>query len=106
MLCLNLIIPNTTPYFRGSLYIEGVFRFKIWFLNAPGLIHGGAYYRNFTVFTNEATFGIDKSNLRQLRLCSINRIWVDITRTLWSPCKPVEIKRCVLISYCGFSVQV
>ena len=29
--------------------MEGVFRFKSWFLNAPGLIHGGAYYRNFTV---------------------------------------------------------
>ena len=30
--------------------MEGVFRFKSWLLNAPGLIHGGAYYRNFTVF--------------------------------------------------------
>ena len=29
--------------------MEEVFRFKSWFLNAPGLIHGGAYYRNFTV---------------------------------------------------------
>ena len=29
--------------------MEGVFRFKIWFLNAPVLIHGGAYYRNFKV---------------------------------------------------------
>ena len=29
--------------------MEGVFRFKSWFLNAPGLIHGGAYYRNFPV---------------------------------------------------------
>ena len=29
--------------------MEEVFRFKRWFLNAPGLIHGGAYYRNFTV---------------------------------------------------------
>ena len=29
--------------------MEGVFRFKSWFLNAPGLIHGGVYYRNFTV---------------------------------------------------------
>ena len=29
--------------------MEGVFHFKSWFLNAPGLIHGGAYYRNFTV---------------------------------------------------------
>ena len=31
--------------------MEGVFLFKSWFLNAPGLIHGGAYYRNFTVFS-------------------------------------------------------
>ena len=30
--------------------MEGVFRFKYWFLNAPGLIHGGAYYRNLTVY--------------------------------------------------------
>ena len=36
--------------FRGrGLYMEGVFRFKSWFLNAPGLIYCGAYYRNFTV---------------------------------------------------------
>ena len=30
--------------------MEGVFRFKSWLLNAPGLIHGGAYYWNFTVY--------------------------------------------------------
>ena len=30
--------------------MEGVFHFKSWLLNAPGLIHGGTYYRNFTVF--------------------------------------------------------
>ena len=29
--------------------MEGVFRFKSWFLNAPRLIHGGAYYRNSAV---------------------------------------------------------
>ena len=56
-LCLNLITPNihVTPgaYFRGDLYMEGVFRFKSWFLNAPGLIHGGAY-RNFTVCPNKS----------------------------------------------------
>ena len=54
MLCLNLIIPNITPraYFWGSLYMEGVFHFKHWFLDAPGLIHGGAYYRNITVSHN------------------------------------------------------
>ena len=32
--------------------MEGVFRSKSWFLNAPGLIHGGAYYRNFTVYSD------------------------------------------------------
>ena len=31
--------------------MEGIFRFKSWFLNAPGFIHGGAYYRNFTVYS-------------------------------------------------------
>ena len=30
--------------------MEGVFRFKSWFLNAPGLIHGEAYYWNFMVY--------------------------------------------------------
>ena len=29
--------------------MEGVFRFKNWFLKALGLKHGGAYYQNFTV---------------------------------------------------------
>ena len=28
--------------------MEGVFRFKSWFLNAPGFIHRGTYYRTFT----------------------------------------------------------
>ena len=32
--------------------MEGVFHFKHWFLDAPGLIHGGAYYRNITVSHN------------------------------------------------------
>ena len=30
--------------------MEGVFRFKTWFLNAPELIHGGAYYQNFMLY--------------------------------------------------------
>ena len=41
-------------YFRGDLYMEGVFRFKSWILNTPGLIHGGTYYRNFTVISIRA----------------------------------------------------
>ena len=57
-LCLNLVIPNITPgaYIwgggreRGGLYMEGVFHSKRWFLSAPGLIHGGVYYWNFTVY--------------------------------------------------------
>ena len=53
-LCLNLIIPNIAPgglFSRGGgLYMEGVFCFKSWFLNDPGLINGGAYYRNFTAY--------------------------------------------------------
>ena len=53
MLCLNLIIPNITPggLFSGELiHGRSFFRLKGWFLYVPGLIHGGAYYRNFTVF--------------------------------------------------------
>ena len=30
--------------------MEGVFHFKSWFLNVPGLTPGGAYYQNFTVY--------------------------------------------------------
>ena len=30
--------------------MEGVFHFKSWFLNAPELIYGGAYYQNFMVY--------------------------------------------------------
>ena len=38
-------------YFCGGfyLYMEVVFHFKSWFLNATGLIHDGAYYQNFMV---------------------------------------------------------
>ena len=32
-------------YFQGGLYMEGVFHFKSWFLNASELIHGEAYTR-------------------------------------------------------------
>ena len=38
--CLSLIIPNITPWglFSGvALYMEGVCRFKSWFVNARGL---------------------------------------------------------------------
>ena len=38
----------------GGLYLEGVSRFKSWFLNAPGLIHSGPYYQNFTVYTKKS----------------------------------------------------
>ena len=41
---LYFIISNGAS-FPGGLYMEGIFRFKSWFLNAPGLIQGGAYYR-------------------------------------------------------------
>ena len=46
----------------GCWYTEGVFRFKSWFPNAPGLIHGGDYYWNFTVLQMASTIfgnGID-----------------------------------------------
>ena len=40
----------------GLYNMEGVFRFKSWFLNAPGLVHGGAYFRNFTLLSNLQSF--------------------------------------------------
>ena len=57
--------------------MEGVFRFKSWFLNAPGLIHGGVYYRNFTIFLSYnfvfslAEFGVNTCFLRSktLKIC-------------------------------------
>ena len=56
--CLNLIIPNNYNsqgliFGGGGLYREGVFHYKSWFLNIPGLIHvhGRAYYQNFMVTT-------------------------------------------------------
>ena len=51
MLCLNLIIPNiaTGGLFSGVLIFGRSFPFQKLVPNAPGLIHGGAYYRNFTV---------------------------------------------------------
>ena len=33
-----------------GLYMEEIFHFKSWFLNALGLIHGGAYYQDVTVY--------------------------------------------------------
>ena len=33
--------------------MAGVFRFKSWFLNFSGFIHGGAYYRDFMVYFND-----------------------------------------------------
>ena len=38
--------------------MEGVFHFKIWLLNAPELIHGRAYYRNFTVYVVLLSFSL------------------------------------------------
>ena len=45
--------------------MEEVFLFKNWFLNALGLIHGGAYhaYRNFTVC---AVFVLKETRLTQI----------------------------------------
>ena len=50
LLNFNYSKPTSVGLFSGGLYREGVFRFKNGFLNAAGLIHGGAYYRNFTVY--------------------------------------------------------
>ena len=38
--------------------MEGVFHFKSWLLNAPELIHGGVYYRNFTVCLSQLYYNI------------------------------------------------
>ena len=51
--------------------MESVVCFKLsWFLNAPGLIHGGAYYRNFRYFRqiNPAVFLKILLHLLQMKL--------------------------------------
>lgn len=47
--CVLICFTSSCLFSLGDLYVEGVFRVKSCFLNAPGLIHGGAYYWNFTV---------------------------------------------------------
>ena len=55
--------------------MEGAsFRFKSWLLNAPGLIHGGAYYQNFTVFTYDSQLSAPHL-VRHLKLISNARSW-------------------------------
>ena len=57
LLCIRGQIPSTSP--PGGLYSEGrfnggFFELRFWLrffcLYLEGLIHGGAYFRNFTVF--------------------------------------------------------
>ena len=56
--------PRGGAYFRGEgLLLEGVSPFKSWFLNAPGLIHGGAYYRNFTPVCQKIYFATESSTV-------------------------------------------
>ena len=40
---IDLHITPGCLFSEGGLYLEAVFCFKSWFLNAPGLIHGGTY---------------------------------------------------------------
>ena len=58
--------------------MEGVFRFKKWFLNAPG----GAYYRNFTVLLLASI--LQNVECRFIIMprgpCSNNHRWRVITR--------------------------
>jgi len=51
--------PSTSPQgayvWRGDL-TEGFFALPVW-----GFIHGGAYFRNFTVFSQLTNYNVDKS---------------------------------------------
>ena len=47
---------------RGDL-TEGFFVTGLGGLYLDGLIHGGAYFRNFTVFMNDLVYVIKRSNL-------------------------------------------
>ena len=48
LLCNRGQIPSTSPL--GGLYSEGRFNREFLHYDFGGLIHGGAYFRNFTVF--------------------------------------------------------
>ena len=48
LLCIREQIPSTRP--RGGLYSEGRFNGEVLRYDFGGLIFGGAYFQNFTVF--------------------------------------------------------
>ena len=48
LLCIRGQIPSTSP--RGGLYSEGRFNGGFFASRLWGVIFGGAYFRNFTVF--------------------------------------------------------
>ena len=52
LLCIRGQIPSTSPpgaYIRRGDLTEGFLRYDFGGLYLEGLIHGGAYFRNFTV---------------------------------------------------------
>ena len=52
LLCIRGQIPSTSPpgaYIRRGDLTEGLFCYDFGGLYLEGLIHGGAYFRNFTV---------------------------------------------------------
>ena len=54
LLCIRGQIPSTSPpgglIFEGAILTEGFLRYDFGGLYLKGLRHGGAYFRNFTVF--------------------------------------------------------
>ena len=49
LLCIQVQSPGGAYIWRGDLR-EGFLRYEFGGLYLEGLIHGGAYFRNFTVF--------------------------------------------------------
>ena len=52
LLCIWGQFPSTSPrgaYFRTGDFTEGFFVLRVWWGGGGGLIHGGAYFRKFTV---------------------------------------------------------
>ena len=64
--------------------MEGVFCFKSWFLNAPGLIHCGAYYRNFTVYSMSDLSQVHILCLKEKRQSNVRSADCSVACTLYT----------------------
>ena len=88
--------PSTSPQegyiWRGDL-IEGFLRYQF-----GGLIHGGAYFRNFTVCPNSKIFTVSSSFYVSFQS------WVKMNSTNW-PAPNVWIFIAQLVEHCSLNTE-